>query len=92
MNILLRQFYAGANLHMQLGRLPALSKANEWKMLKILNVIKRYCPTTGNRGRKWYQSIDNFKMPGRPFSFLILKGHHHKRSIKPSSASSQQLN
>ena len=32
----------------------------------------RYCPTTGNRGRKWYQSIDNFKMPGRPFSFFKL--------------------
>jgi hypothetical protein len=33
-----------------------------------------YCPTTGNRGRKWYQSIDNFKMPGWPFPFFNFKG------------------
>ena len=45
-----------------------------------------------SRGRKLYQSIDNFKLPGQSFSFFIIKGHHNERSIKPSSANSQQLN
>jgi len=29
---------------------------------------------TANRGRKWHQSIDNFKLYGRPFSLFILRG------------------
>ena len=34
----------------------------------------RYCPTTANRGRKWYQSIGILKLPGWPFSFFNFKG------------------
>ena len=29
---------------------------------------------TDNRGRKWYHWIDNFKLPGRQFSFFNFKG------------------
>ena len=58
---------------------------------KLVLFNGRYCLTTGNRGKKWYQSLDNFRLSGH-FPFFILKGHHHKRSVKQSSASSQQLN
>ena len=36
-----------------------------WGVLKV---------RTGNRGRKWYQSIGILKLPGRPFSFFNFKG------------------
>ena len=35
---------------------------------------ERNCPTTAYKGRKWYQSIDNFKLPGWPFCFFHFEG------------------
>jgi hypothetical protein len=45
-----------------------------------------------NRGRNQGQMIGIDKLYYRQGSFFILKGHHRDRSIKPVSATSQQLN
>jgi len=37
---------------------------------------------TANRGRKWYQSIDNFNLPGWPLSFYHFKGTQSQEEHK----------
>jgi hypothetical protein len=58
---------------------------------KFSNIIFKYikgtyCPANYNRGRYYFQIICAGNLEPPSFSFFILKGHHHKSSIKPFSA------
>jgi len=53
-----------------------------WAKMANRLLIKKYCSTTANRGRKLYQSIDNFKLPGQQFSFIYFKGTPSRKEHK----------